>query len=659
MDPYWLDRQQSVGGPDFVPSAGEVMPQNVTHRSWTMVGTLTSSARAIVDPRGLVTTAAGWSLDWWVGADDRWHTPSREVGVRQRLVADAPVVETLMRIPGGEAVERVYAIHAAAENSLGQDFVVVEVENQSSVPFALALAVVPVNPVGQASVRDVELDGSTLLVNREPGLLMAKVPARAAGEPVGDVSTTVFGGEALSSFEPFQSPEGLGQAAVIFPLPHTAIVRVVMPLTVSARPRRSRLDRRRSTRITGVTFPTALPSAEQVAKGWEIQTRRGLGFTLPEPALESLVDVGRRMMLLAVAGDELAGWPQSTATESMSWPDAAVVLGALGRYGFHDEVRRVLEIIPDQQQLNGSFPNASAEPGSAGAALVAIGEHWQLTRDHELVERLVGPIAKAARWIDTSIHARRSRMRWSIEALEWSMRGLQTIAEALAAIGQPEVAEDARTYATRAGMVKDRLPAREVRDVVGFADVDLIAYAGLSPQATLQRARRELANSASIALDRFAWARSVMSPTGVWPEVVNPRTGGGSRGDGHHWPTGAEALLFVRDLIIRETETGLALCSLVPEEWFGQGLEVHDAPTSWGMISFALRWHGERPALLWDLVPHEGTTPAVLTAPGIDPTWRTTDARGDALLSAPNARRLASDLQVSAQPALDPGESFS
>jgi hypothetical protein len=68
--------------------------------------------------------------------------------------------------------------------------------------------------------------------------------------------------------------------------------------------------------------------------------------------------------------------------------------------------------------------------------------------------------------------------------------------------------------------------------------------------------------------------------------------------------------------------------------WLGQGLEVHDAPTRHGRVSFAVRWHGDRPALLWHLEPHPSVDGARLTAPGLDPTWSTTELRGEALLGA-------------------------
>jgi hypothetical protein len=52
------------------------------------------------------------------------------------------------------------------------------------------------------------------------------------------------------------------------------------------------------------------------------------------------------------------------------------------------------------------------------------------------------------------------------------------------------------------------------------------------------------------------------------------------------------------------------------------------------VLSYAVRWHGERPALLWELVGRHGAaTPVRLTAPGLDRSWSTTAPKGEALLS--------------------------
>jgi hypothetical protein len=151
----------------------------------------------------------------------------------------------------------------------------------------------------------------------------------------------------------------------------------------------------------------------------------------------------------------------------------------------------------------------------------------------------------------------------------------------------------------------------------------------------MQLAFVELAAGDRRALDRLAWLLEAASPTWTWPEAVHPRLPGGCMGDGQHGWAAAEFLNFVRAMLVREVDGGLALCSMLPDGWEGQPVEVHDAPTHAGLLSFAVRWHGDRPALLWELVPHERQSgrPSRLTAPGLDPSWSTVEPKGDALLA--------------------------
>ena len=125
--PYWLERQADPNSPAYV--VGGVDPSNITGRNWTLVGAVGSSHVGAVDPRGLVVSRSdAWSIDWWVRSEERWHFPSREVAVRQRSVRDTPVVETAMRVPGGDVIQRVYGIGGASES------LVIEIENTSMPP---------------------------------------------------------------------------------------------------------------------------------------------------------------------------------------------------------------------------------------------------------------------------------------------------------------------------------------------------------------------------------------------------------------------------------------------------------------------------------------------------------------------------------------------
>ena len=109
----------------------------------TTVGTIGSGWRGHVTGWGALDPSDGSGrCDWWIGADDRWYVPAEEPSLRQRHVAGTPVVETSMRVPSGDAVQRVYAV--ADQGGL----TIFEVENCSPLPFAAGG--VPRRPAGLA-----------------------------------------------------------------------------------------------------------------------------------------------------------------------------------------------------------------------------------------------------------------------------------------------------------------------------------------------------------------------------------------------------------------------------------------------------------------------------------------------------------------------------
>lgn len=125
----------------------------VAGRSW----------RADVTPWGAIEPWDGSSsLEWFVAADDRWHVPSRERAVRQQRLSGTAVVETRVRVPTGDAVQRVFSIADAG------GLTVVEVENDSALPIAIALAgrdgVLTDRPVVAGSIAGIELPPSAFVL---------------------------------------------------------------------------------------------------------------------------------------------------------------------------------------------------------------------------------------------------------------------------------------------------------------------------------------------------------------------------------------------------------------------------------------------------------------------------------------------------------------
>jgi hypothetical protein len=305
-----------------------------------------------------------------------------------------------------------------------------------------------------------------------------------------------------------------------------------------------------------------------------------MGLELPPGAWSDAIDANRRLLLLAHTGDAVRSRLYAEPGPLL-FGDAARLLAAMDRYGFHAQAAEVLRSYPARQARDGSFSGADGHEANATAsALSAMADHWRLTGDEDLLGDLLPTAAAAVRAI---VRTRRSG-RTPEQRLQ-SARGLIDGADLLDAGGRPDEADAARARADRVA-----------------TDLDA------APLATLDALQR---------------AMKAASATWCWPG----------------WDTlaGAEFLLGARNLLVREMGGGpatLALCSTLPDAWRGQSIEVNDAPTAYGVVSYAVRWHGERPALLWDLRGRPGTGAVVLRAPALDPQWSTDGPRGEALLAA-------------------------
>src|SRR5690606_29706530 len=278
----------------------------------------------------------------------------------------------------------------------------------SKAPVALALAVRPYNPEGLAVIERIDLKGTTVAVDGRPALLLPRPPGRVAASTFheGDSAVTVMVGEAREHWRgPVRDPAGLAQAAFVFPLAHGATFRVAIPLEPEPETRRPRRIRRRLAEAPA--FPSVVPPAEAVAKGWKAQSDRGLRIDLPDERLAEAVAANRRYLLLLHDGADITPGP---ATYHRFWfRDAAYLLAAMGRYGYHDEVGQVLASYPERQHVDGFFFSQRREWDANGAALVALADHWRLTRDPAPIEEMATAIAKGVHWIERKRRSRKGR----------------------------------------------------------------------------------------------------------------------------------------------------------------------------------------------------------------------------------------------------------
>lgn len=616
----------SLGRDDLVPT-------------WTALGVIDGEVTSTVDPRGLVTAGPagdGRSVDWWIGADDRWYLPAREPGVTQVRLEHAPVVETTMRVPGGVVVHRAFGARAGRRPG-GDDWVVVEVENRSALPVVLAWAVRPLTPTALTATRSMGVEPAAsvepgtngphvVLVQGDPLALLPRPPSRWARTfDAEDVAPVVLSGAARSGpvtetfgddgDHPDRGTADLATMALLVPLPHTATARLLL-LPHGDDAETAWDDEGRTT----FAWPGEVPAADAVARGWSTLVAAGPRVDLPDPVLADAVEAARRSIVLAhrlrregAVDDTQAPDLTHLLTTRGGWderPDPAgeqmELLAALARWGHHDAVDRALITWPEGQQRGGGFGSVEA----TAAALAALAAHAIAAADAGPARAWLPEVGGAIEWL-----GRRARRPQGDDDPLVVADGLDAAAVVLAAVGQPEAAAAVAADAVRA---RSRL-----RPAAPSPDLDAPSVTPRAVAAAAVAATRAGEDASALwALLRRA------SSTWTWSDP--------ERWEGDDLLVPARLLTAVGRLLVDDRPDGLALTTWMPPAWWGLGWEVHDAPTRWGRLSYAVRWHSGRPALLWELGPPlEGVAgDPVLRAPGLDPSWSGTERRGEALLAA-------------------------
>ena len=295
-----------------------------------------------VDARGLVQPGTKeWTLDWWVGASDRWHRASQEAAVRQSEVGAGAVVETRMKVPDGDAVQRVWAVAAGG----GPAVAVVQVGNEAATAFAVALVV-------EAPGAVLEVGKTGLAVSGLPVLVWDRPPSGAAvGNDAVEALLEVEGG-ATSGLD----SKGRDLAAMVWPLPHTT------QIAVSASLGRGMLPP-----------PSDLPDADAVVRGWQAHLDRGARIELPDEGLARRIDRNRRRWL------GLTG-----RMETADVAELCELSVRLDHHGYHDDAELVLDEIAVRWTTE--VPTER---------LRAFSVHHDLTGDEETAARYAEAVAEA------------------------------------------------------------------------------------------------------------------------------------------------------------------------------------------------------------------------------------------------------------------------
>jgi hypothetical protein len=591
-----------------------------------------------VDPAALVQLAdRNWSLDWWVRAEDRWHHPSMEAAVSQTADEAAPVLRTAMRVPGGEVLHRCAAAQVRAGAWTGVA-AALEVTNNSAVPVALVLVLRPCRLDGRGRISSVEMqsnpgpeeggvdaaetpdhavprDGIVVRVDGIDALLVDKRPARVAHGTRADVASALATGsddklegaaEHLSARRWDATASGDLEVAFVFPLAHTATMQAAL-LPVDERV--GGVGPFKRGRAVEPTVPLGMPELTAVVRGWELHSA-------DDPALRWVVEAAGEFVpwsagMLKIAGPDAvtrALDPDGIGEARSAVLELATICRALGSLPAGEIHLAVAAALIRAQRFSGRVEPHRGQDATVALAWVVAPVLWG-AHGARHADELVGPVAKALRWLERN-PAGRDVPRGGPESAFAADEALRRVAVGLFAVGQPDLAEHAISLA--AGL---QGAAAGVSDLDGAQDGSDGAGDPLA---------RRLLNDVPAAM----------------PGVRHRNREEGVAGAGSRSGFDVVELADLRNALlasaVADVPEGPALFGLWSSDWNGRPLEVHRVPTAWGRVSAAVRWHGEKPALLWDVQPWLGVTDGestpVISAPGLSPGWAATGWSGEALL---------------------------
>ncbi len=119
--------------------------------------------------------------------------------------------------------------------------------------------------------------------------------------------------------------------------------------------------------------------------------------------------------------------------------------------------------------------------------------------------------------------------------------------------------------------------------------------------------------------------------------VAGVGTAAAAPADHSMWDTSAK-IESVLGCLVLESPGGLVAAPALPERWLGAFLDVRGLCTRHGRLSYSLRWHGSRSALLWQLSPLGDTSETGVVSLqtvmrcGLDPAWSSAEPQGEVLL---------------------------
>ncbi len=621
--PFWVVKQFTPKDASFIPRGFSFSHINVTHRNWTAVGHPDLAAYPVIDPRGLVTPLFdAWSIDVWLMTQDKaLLLPSRQPRVEQTLdLSDELAVTTTT---AKNTLSIVCTASVKMDTPAGPVMQMTAKGSMQKDAGWLIVSIRPYNPEGIYFIDHIRYDDSRFVINHAHEMRFGTAPEKVLFSTYdrGDVALEL---DRPQTEDQAACPIGMATAAAFFPVAPNAATQIDIQVP---------LDQDTAFLSSGISR-SAAPASQIVS-----QTA---ALAIPDTKFQFLYDAAVRTLLL-LSADEVVPGPYTYRRfwfrDACLMINALLGLGLSQRcerliQGFSrrqklsgyfqsqegewDSNGQVLWIAHRFTQCTGRiFPASVFTSLMKGARWII---HKRRSKKNGTPHDGLLPAGFSAEHLGPNDY-----YFWDDF---WGVAGLRAAAE-LAKI--QENTADQNMFAAQAtdfetciftslaqapGYKKHQaIPASPYRRMDAGAVGSLVAdyplqitppndarimntmsylmshcsfgnaffqdmiHSGINIYLTLAMAQTFLRSQDIRYKELIQTVADLASPTGQWPEAINPLTGGGCMGDGQHGWAAAEWVMMMRSLFIREEGDMLILGSGIFPEWLQQDIPLSFGPT--------------------------------------------------------------------------------
>ncbi|HQN48940.1 MAG TPA: hypothetical protein PL104_05750 [Caldisericia bacterium] len=627
--PFWIEQQLNPKSDVFIPRGANIFAINTTYRNWTILGSIESDEKGVVDLKGMISPKENSpSLDIFIQHNDEYFFPSRNK-IEQTVDDLTGIIKTFYN--GSDFEYNFEAFSSEIDKGI---FLKYNFKSKKSGLYRFFFLIRPFNPESFIPIFNIEIKDNKIFVNSFPFL----IPITK------DYKFILFDDEAdindfkVSEKNRITSKYGLSTGGIYY------------EFNLNENEEKN--------------FELFLPQEENysIDLNFDKSKDNKVSFIKKERENELIIDVpddninrifnSNKIYLKSLINSEYIT-PGPLTYKKFWFRDSAYMIPALMKIGDLKRAEKIIEYFKKKIKKDGYFQSQVGEWDSNGQALFTIAEYYRYTKNKEFLNEFYPYIKKGAEWIE------RKRKKYvdsygllpsSFSAEHFGpndlyyyddyfgLKGLLDASSLANEIGNKSDSENFLKYYlefkndVRKAIDKDQKRLDKKICVGAFGrniDASIIAtftsifplnldllskdeimnsyeelrkkffvnncfyqnitHSGINLYLTLEIAEALLnLNEEKKAINLFDSVISLLTKTYTGPEAINPKSLGGCEGDGHHGWLVAELIHFIRNSLLFEKENGIVILSGSRKEWFKDGDKIlfNNGVTYFGNISF-------------------------------------------------------------------------